>query len=572
MIVFKTIRFKNILSYGETFTTMNLDAYETCLFIGKNGSGKSTILEVIVYALFGKPFRPINLKQLKNYKNKSGLLVEIEFTSSGEDYLIRRGMSPVVFEVYKNGVMLDQDGKKLDYQKYLEENILHFDFTSFTQIVILGKATYISFMQLKPHARRQFVESILGAEVFSSMLELHKSNIVHIKEELNETKNQLSVLKTVLDHTKARVKKIKLAAEVELEDKRAAILDKVSVLKQDITGMLEEKSVLLSEIDNGLHERQTLLEKRLFQLATLRARAQSNITTKKNKLQFFMENSSCHSCGQTICEHTRNTTIHDLESDIGTLESALSDLDTKYATTEASLNEVRAIFKSNNEKLSRVSVLETRIKDNKNKIVELSNESNSLPTHFDTSADEAEIVSLQSKIGVILSRRGELASKELQNDLVSQMLKDGGIKRMVVQKYLPMINTLVNKYLGDLGFLARLKLDDEFQETIVSGGSHELSYYNFSEGEKMRIDLALLMTWREIATLRNKMSTNLLIFDEILDASLDQSGIDGLVSLFESIPNSNIVVITHSHGELGDVFNNQLIFEKKGGFSRIYQQ
>lgn len=571
MIEFKSLSFKNILSYGNSITTINLSNDKLALYRGSNGSGKSGFLDALCFSLFGKPFRPINIPQLVNYKNKKDMLCEIEFYTNNNNYIIKRGLNPTIFEVYKEGELLNQNSSSKDYQTFLEETILHFDFNTFTQIVILGKAIYTSFMQLRTPQRRKFIETVSGTTIFSVMNELHKLYINKTKEEFQELKNKISLLTNIISHTENHISNIKNDIIQATKEKHR----KIELLIQEELNIIElnkEKIYKLKRLieDNILEELDKNRE-RLISLEKLKTRAEFKLKNHEKEQLFFDSNSSCPTCEQSICEHTKEIKLRKIKESIQSINIAFNDILNKIQETRTNITQLECIHSNNNKNQNIISKLNAFIQEKTNHIEQLRKEQKEEVIDYEQVKRE-ELILLQHKkeLEELLIQKDEFLNTELHNEFVSQMLKDSGIKKMIIQKYIPIINSIVNSYLNKLGFNGKFELDEEFQEHIYSLGMVELSYFNFSEGEKSRIDAALLMAWREIASIRANMKTNLFILDEIaFNGSLDESATVSFLEMLKELKDTNVIVISHTIGDFISEFDKVYTFNKINGFSKI---
>jgi DNA repair exonuclease SbcCD ATPase subunit len=552
-------------------TEIQLDRSPTTLIQGKNGGGKSTLLDAICYALFGKPFRKINRPQLINHKNKRELLTEIEFSVKDVRYTVRRGMNPQVFEIYRDGELINQNAATRDYQEYLETNILNFDYSAFTQIVILGKATYVSFMRLTTDQRRKFIESILGLNIFSAMVEVHRVKIADLKEKLNEIKGAISVAKEKIDLRENYIHKLEADVIAKRTDLIAKIDANIESIEKEINDIeqkineleLSRRPVESSEIDN--------LETRIKQLSGLIAKSEVRYNQMLKDVKFFTDNDICPTCSQPIENDIKQIKISELEGKMKEISGIIDDLREKSLEATSALREINSAVEANHQIGKQLSALIASKEEKNRQISSLISEKNKENDGDREKIDleKKALDALRDTYEKLVDKKSDLLEKLEYFDLISSMLKDTGIKRMVIRKYIPLINKITNDHLKNLGFFVKFTLDEDFNEKILARGIDELSYFNFSEGEKLRIDLAILMTWREIAKMQNKMSTNLLIFDEIFDSSMDQAGVDAFVELLGSIKNTNVFVISHTPDKLADKFRSSISFEKENGFSKI---
>lgn len=571
MITFHTIRFKNILSFGNMMTEIHLDRSPTTLIQGKNGGGKSTLLDAICYALFGKPFRKINRPQLINHKNRKELLTEIEFSVKESRYMVRRGMNPQVFEIYRDGMLINQNAASRDYQEYLEKNILNFDYSAFTQIVILGKATYVSFMRLNTEQRRKFIESILGLNIFSVMTEIHRTKLAELKDKINELKTAITISKEKIELRENYIRKLEADIVTKREELSAKIDTQIESIRRDINAIDERLQAIDEQRQSVDSSKVSSLEFRIQQLNGLVAKSDSRYRQILSDIQFFAENDICPTCSQPIEFSLKETKISDLEEKRKEISGIIAELKMKIGEATAALNEFNRIIEINHQLGKKMSAL-VASKDEKLKqilFLEAEKEKEHTSDYEKIEAEQKALDALRDSYGKLLDEKSDLLERLEYFDLISSMLKDTGIKRMVIRKYIPLINSIASTYLKNLGFFVKFTLDEDFNEKILARGIDELSYYNFSEGEKLRIDLAILMTWREIAKMQNKMNTNLLIFDEIFDSSMDQAGVDAFVDLLGGIKNTNVFVISHTPDKLADKFRSSISFGKENGFSKM---
>lgn len=555
MIKFKTIRWKNFLSTGNAFTEIHLDRSHSTLIIGENGSGKSSLLDAITFVLFNKPFRNISKPQLMNSINKKNLLVEVEFQLGQKDYIIRRGITPNIFEIEESGKVINQDSNVRDYQKYLETVILKLNYKSFTQIVILGSAAFTPFMQLPVGTRREIIEDLLDIQIFTTM------NLV-LKDKVQELKDKLRVLETEITIAKEKSILQKQYIDTLESDKQNKIIklqmdideiyQKIKNLNESSSLTLEEKSAL-----GNVEQRKTKLEdyKTLFQ---------RQLKDNKKELDFYLNNADCPTCKQGIPHDFKDHMASDKTIKIGELEQALLDLGTKWT-------EVNGLYEKYIE-------LSQQIVDNNNHIITNQRvlQRLELEKHdIETKAGDIEKESLKLQtidLDVVDRTRQRIDIKEEQeyHNIANSLLKDSGIKTKIIRQYLPVINKLVNKYLNAMDFFVQFDLDDTFKETIKSRYRDTFSYASFSEGEKQRIDLALVFTWRTIAKMKNSASTNLLLLDEVFDSSLDVNGTDYVMQLLNTIgEDTNIFVISHKGDQMFDKFRSVIRFEKRHNYSVV---
>jgi len=569
MIVFKSIEWKNFLSTGNTANKVLLNKSSTTLIIGKNGEGKSTILDALCFALFGKPFRNINKGQLVNSINTKNCLVTIEFDINGREYKIIRGIKPHVFEIWINSVLVNQDAAVRDYQKVLEQQILKLNYKTFTQVVILGSASFVPFMQLPTTQRREVIEDILDIKIFSTMNQLLKEKASETKDAIAKVENEISAAKTKVESQQAIIKTIAEAKTTAIENIRA----KISANSAEILSSEIEISTILQEINSlkaSINDKENVTED-IDKAKSIRSKLLQKIETCEHHTEFFSEHAVCPSCSQDIAEEYKEGIIKDLNeklldnnSKIGELESILSSLNEKlYGITK-----VQSEITSKNIELSTrnstITLLNKQVKEMQAEIESARNDT----TNIDE--EKAKLKDLaQDALNKINSKTTLQEHRNLE-EVASILLKDTGIKTAIIREYLPIMNKLINKYLNAMDTYIHFELDESFNEKIKSRFRDEFTYASFSEGEKMRIDLAILFTWRQVAKMKNSVNTNLLLLDEIFDSSLDTAGTDYFLNLMNQFGDkSNIFVISHKGDQLFDKFRSVIKFEKRNDFSII---
>lgn len=575
MITFERIRWKNLLSTGNSFTEISLNDRETTLIIGENGAGKSTILDAMCFALFGKPFRRINKPALINSVNGKQLLVELEFRTNGKDYKIVRGIKPNKFEIHQNGVMINQDSTVKDYQEQLEKFILKMNFKSFTSIVILGSASFTPFMQLSAADRRLVIEDLLDIQVFSTM------NVL-VRQRLQENKEQINLNKIEIESCKDRIKYLKELTETNQNDLNQEIMD----TKENLSSLETEHEKINQLIRHqresikDSYDIQTLTQQykkyntKLREFYQLRGKIENNRDRIEREITFYQENEVCPSCKQGI-EHEHKTDILDQKNN--TLAECLDGLDklnekvdeftSKSDVAKKEIDRIEGVF-------SEIERLESKKKYVLNDHVKWSKRMEQLISgEFKTGVqelNESKLEESKKQYKVLVNRQHQLLDEYNVLDITMKLLKDGGIKSKIIKQYLPVINKKVNQYLHAMEFFVQFELDENFNEALKARHLDLFSYANFSEGEKMRIDLALLFTWRAVAKMRNSVHTNLLLLDEIFDSSLDGAGTEEFLKIMMTlIGDTNVFVISHKTDQLVDKFDKVLRFEKHKGFSRL---
>jgi len=555
MINFKIIRWKNFLSTGNAFTEVHLNKSSSTLILGDNGSGKSTLLDAITFALFNKPFRNISKPQLINTINRKGMIVEVEFQIGKKEYLIRRGSNPGVFEIEIDGSMVDQNASVRDYQKHLEESILKLNYKSFTQIVILGSASFTPFMQLTPNIRREIIEDILDIRIFTTMKEVLKTKTSNMKENLKNIETELTITKEKATLQKKYIDTLETDKQEKINKVEAEIIstDKVLATLQRVVDMYTDAKTNLGDVEGK--------RKKLESFKTEFAR---KIKEQKKELDFYHNNDDCPTCKQGIPHDFKETMSTEKETRIRTLEEANEDLDKQWEELEKVyedyLDANQKILDTNNAMITSQTIMQRLI-------VEKNETTNKVG---DIEKETAELKKVAKELLGKTDERTSLKEDQEYLNIAESLLKDSGIKTKIIRQYLPVINKLVNKYLKSMDFFVQFDLDDTFKETIKSRHRDNFSYASFSEGEKQRIDLALVFTWRTIAKMKNSASTNLLLLDEVFDSSLDVNGTDYVMQLLNTIgEETNVFVISHKGDVLFDKFRSVIKFEKKHNYSVI---
>jgi DNA repair exonuclease SbcCD ATPase subunit len=568
MILFKKIRWKNFLSTGNSWTEMNFTDYSTNLIIGTNGAGKSTVLDALTFSLFGKPFRKINKPQLVNSVNEKDCLVEVEFSIGNIDWKVSRGIKPSIFEIWRNNSVLDQSASALDQQKWLEQNVLKMNYKSFTQIVILGSSTFVPFMQLSAAHRREVIEDLLDIKIFSSM------NLV-IKEKIRSIKDEIKTLELKKESLNDKVKMQKEFIE-ELENRGNANInankEKIANLDEEIGNYTRENESVEEPLRVLIREQDAITgyAEKLRKLGNLKGKISQKVSTITKEHKFFSENTVCPTCTQSIDEEFRINRITDAQNKTKELQSGYKELEEAIKEEEERERQFNTLSKGISNLTNGISQNNIKINGLRRQIRNLEQEIQVLTENLANRNSEHE--KLESFKENLKTTYDELASKKdaiNYYDFSYSLLKDGGVKSKIIKKYLPLINQQVNRYLQMMDFYINFTLDEEFNETVQSPIHEDFSYASFSEGEKMRIDLALLFTWREVAGFKNSVNTNLLIMDEVFDSSLDGFGTEEFLKIIRFvIKDANIFVISHKES-LHDRFANVIKFEKVRGFSHM---
>jgi DNA repair exonuclease SbcCD ATPase subunit len=569
MIVFKSIEWANFLSTGNSANKVLLDKSPTTLIIGKNGEGKSTILDALCFSLFGKPFRNINKNQLINSINGKKCLVTIEFDIGRKSYKIIRGIKPNVFEIWCDGELLNQDAASRDYQKVLEQQILRLNYKTFTQVVILGSASFVPFMQLPPGQRREVIEDILDIKIFSTMNSLLKDKAQETKDAILRIENEIKSAKDKVESQQAIIKTISEAKATAIE----SILSKITANNAEILQAEGEIQLIVSEIDTlkaSISDKETVTED-IDKAKTIRSKLLQKIETCEHNTEFFSEHDVCPSCNQDIAEEYK--------------ENIIKDLNAKMLDNNTKIGELEAVLTNLNDKLSKINEVVGEITD---KNIELSTRNSTVTLlnkqNKELEAETQRVQSDTTNIDEEKTKLKELAQDAMENikvknsllnqrqleEVASLLLKDTGIKTAIIREYLPVMNKLINKYLQAMDAYIHFELDESFNEIVKSRYRDDFTYASFSEGEKMRIDLSILFTWRQIAKMKNSVNTNLLLLDEIFDSSLDTAGTDYFLNLMNQFGDkSNIFVISHKGDQLFDKFRSVIKFEKRNDFSVI---
>ena len=570
MINFKTLRWRNFLSTGNNWTEIDLNKSKSTLIVGHNGAGKSTMLDALSFALFGKPHRSINKPQLVNSINNKNCIVEVSFTIGKADFKVVRGIKPQVFEIWKNGTMINQSSHAKEYQKILEQNIIKLNHKSFHQIVVLGSSSFIPFMQLPGNHRRDVIEDLLDINIFSKMNVLIREKNSILREGLKDASYKLEIIKNKIDSQRKYIRDITQMNDDEIANKREQITELgdeiISIQNANVTA-----STFVEANQQSVTDNLKKANEKKQQILTYRAQFNTNIKSVVKEAKFYEDNSSCPTCTQTIAEELREEKLNASKGKARELQSALRRADDEAESTTSMIEKYSALFEgireqqnlihSNNQAINR---LQTHISSLNEDISRLG------AREGDLGVANEDLSQLNTDKDDITESRLKLNEEYSYNSVMSEMLKDTGIKTKVIKQYLPVINKLVNQYLQILDFFVHFDLDEGFQETIRSRHRDSFSYASFSEGEKQRIDLALLFTWRMIAKMKNSVATNLLILDETFDSSLDHDGVENLMKILYTLgDDTNVFVISHKGEILEGKFKSKLEFFKEKNFSTI---
>ena len=566
MIEFKKIRWKNFLSTGNQFTEIVLNSDSTNLIIGTNGAGKSTLLDALTFSLFNKPFRKINKPQLINTINEKDCLVEVEFTVNGREYLVRRGIKPNIFDIEVNGNILHKEADDRANQKILEEIVLKLNYKSFTQIVILGSSTFVPFMQLTTANRRDVIEDLLDIRIFSAMSNLLKDSMRERKDQIKSLELKKSNLKDKIDMQQKFIEELENRGNANINANK----EKIANLDEEVVVYMRENASLEEDIFKYTKEQEevTGAAKKLSKLNTLRGKLSQKVSTITKEHKFFTENTVCPTCQQDIEEEFRVNRISDAQNKAKELKKGYEELEQTIEFEQERERQFITLSQEITNLTHGISKNNTKIGLNQRQIRDLEHEIQTITSNLQNRNTEHEKLeefreSLQRVFENLSTKREEL----VHYDFAYSLLKDDGVKTKIIKKYLPFINQQINRYLQMMDFYINFKLDGEFNETVESPIHEKFSYSSFSEGEKMRIDLALLFTWREVARVKNSVNTNLLIMDEVFDSSLDGFGTEEFLKIIKYvIKDANVFVISHKIG-LEDKFANVVKFDKVKGFS-----
>ena len=566
MITFKKIRWKNFLSTGNQFTEIDFQKNQTNLIVGTNGAGKSTVLDALTFVLFNRPFRKINKPQLPNSTNEKDCLVEIEFSVNSREYLVRRGIKPNVFDIEVNGKQLHKEADDRANQKILEENILKVNYKSFTQIVILGSSNFVPFMQLATANRREVIEDLLDIRIFSSMNNLIKEKIRQQKEQIKSLDLKKESLKDKVLMQKNFIEQLESLGKDNIKDKEVSIMS----LIQESGLLMDENSSLEEPLREYIREQDKLVgyADKLRKLGNLKGKISQKVSTITKEHKFFTENTVCPTCTQEIDEDFRINRINDAQSKAKELQSGYKELEDAIKEEEERERQFLTLSKEISKLTNGISQNNIKISGCQRQIRNLESEIQTLTEQLENKNTEHEkLEEFQTNLQKVFEDLGIKKEEIVHYDFAYSLLKDDGVKTKIIKKYLPFINQQVNRYLQMMEFYINFQLDEEFNESIKSPIHENFSYSSFSEGEKMRVDLSLLFTWREVARVKNSVNTNLLIMDEVFDSSLDGFGTDEFLKIIRYvIKDANIFVISHKTG-LEDKFESVTRFDKKGGFS-----
>ena len=572
MIIFKSVRWKNFLSTGNAFSEIRLDASPATLIVGANGAGKSTFLDAMCYALFNKPFRKITKSQLVNAVNEKDTMVELEFSIGSREYMVRRGIKPSLFELYLNDVKLNEEASQIEQQKYLEQSILGLNYKSFTQVVVLGSSCFVPFMQLSPPNRREVIEDLLDIRIFSTMNSILKERVKGIKETIREVEYQFELAKNKVEMQQSLIANLKEQSNANIarrKDEIVGLEGEISSISIDVTDNLE----LTKSYEKSLLKYQKV-DADLSQLKIYESRFKDKQKAFKKEYKFFEENEHCPTCQQTITANLRTAKKVEITTQLRDIDKATVELQGKLTSILKQVEEKSTIVSQLSDTQRKISDAQREINWRKKQIKQIEDKIDEATGSSSNLKKEKDKLKQLAKDGLKVEE-SLLDEKKVRDNYntVTNMLRDTGIKSTIIKKYLPIMNQLINRYLKELDFYVSFELDENFVETIKSRFRDEFSYASFSEGEKMRIDLALLFTWRTIAKMKNSANTNLLILDEIFDSSLDTAGTDDFLKILHTVSDkTNVFVISHKTESLQDKFASTLRVEKKQNFSVIAKE
>lgn len=569
MIIFKKLRYQNILSTGNQFTEIDFQRSKSTLIVGENGQGKSTFIDALCFCLYGKPFRKINKPQIINAITKKNLLTEVEFSIGTTEYLVRRGMSPAIFEIYQNGNLIEQDASPTDYQDILTKTILKMNMKSFTQIVVLGSADYIPFMKLSTPDRRMVIEDLMDLQIFTVMNKVLKQKMDTTKKEIDTNEHEIDIVERSIEIYENNLSKMKEDRDDIINLKNS----KINSLKEELRVSQEIVANLQNELNSKLllTEPFSKLEKRRDKIVNFETTLESDKRLVNKEIKFFQDNDSCPTCTQEITFEFKTQSLEKKKNKGNELDKALTKLQEEYIKVTSEIadiakiqDECRSLNNKIQDEMFKQKTCNNTISLLEDDITKILNSNKQLET------SETEIIDLNKKKETLVDLKYKLIEKKNIQLAATSFLKDTGFKSRLIKKYIPIINQTVNQYLASLDFFVNFELDENFDETIKSRHRDKFSYANFSEGEKFRIDLSLMFTWRALAKMRNSAATNLLIMDEVCDGSLDDNGIEDFMKMLNQfMTDTNVFVISHKGDSLYDRFHSVIEFRKEKNFSRI---
>ena len=568
MIIFKKIKWKNFLSTGNTFVEIDLRNSQLTLMIGANGSGKSSMLDALCFSLFNRPFRQIKKEQIVNTINNGDTLVELEFQVGTKMYKIIRGIKPTIFEIYCDGVLQNQDASSIDYQNVLEDQILRLNYRAFKQIAVLGSSSYQPFMQMRPRHRREVVEEILDIRVLSHMDVLTRNQQTALGKKIVEARHQCDLIESKYELETRHFEELKNRSTGDIDIKRNK-LQQNDDAKEQYLRKIQKLDTDYKQLEEGIKEKDKIETKRK-QLEKLETKIEQNLNTHEKNLKFFEENDNCPTCTQKIQDDFRNEKINFEKTKLNTLNAGMKDLVKELSNVEGKITDLNNISNKMYDINIEMSKLNTSIDEIKKFSDSLHNEIILLEGKEEDGKDvENQLLELKKQLEETKTELNNISEEKKYIDVIREILSDKGAKAKIIKKYLPIMNTLINQYLQSMDFFVNFHLDEEFNETVKSRHRDVFDYNSFSEGEKMRIDLALVFTWRSIAKMKNSANTNLMVLDEIFDSSLDGQGTDDFFKIVRKMEKENIFIISHKGDILFDKFTNIIKFEKEHNFTRL---
>ena len=569
MINFTKIRWKNLLSSGNTFTEIQLDEYQTTLVLGENGAGKSTMLDALCFGLYGRGFRNLKKELLINSVNEKNLEVEVEFYIGKKNYKVIRGIKPNIFQIYIDDVFVNQDANVRDYQEQLEKHILKMNYRSFTQVCILGSANFVPFMQLKSKERRNLVEDLLDISIFSTMSDILRTRISNHVIETRETDHEINIMEERISGLNQQLTVLQTNRDEKIGKFETTIAETQTNIEQ-LLETVDEKNKIVDAKSTEISDKDKSESRLNTAIQTI-----SKLEQKRNKLEeeiiFYEQNDNCPVCEQGIDEEHKKTHVAEKQTKKNAMVDAIRDLTKLIQQSNRRMEEIRVISESIKGIQSEIGVIQSEVVSNQKYITKLLSEIEDLKNEATGGSNtQSKIEDSEEKLDILHSKKESLSDQSHYYDIASTLLRDQGVKQKIIKQYVPIMNNMINKYLASLEFFVGFELDEAFEETIKSRFRDVFKYDNFSQGEKMRIDLALLFTWRAIARMKNSVNTNLLVLDEVFDSSLDVSGTDDFLKLLNTLTEkTNVFIISHKGEALYDKFNNVLRFEKYKNFSRL---
>jgi len=566
MIVFKKIRWKNFLSTGNQFIEVDLNQTQTTLIIGSNGSGKSTLLDAVCFVLFNRPFRIIKKEQIVNTVNNGDCVVEIEFTVGRKNYKVIRGIKPIIFEIYCDGELLNQEASSVDYQKVLEQNIMKLNYRSFVQVIILGSSSYEPFMKMKARYRRDVVEEILDIKVFTQMDLILRDQQSVLTKNITEVRHRYDLLDKEIQLQSNHLNTLETRQNQD-KDYKLELLQKNDENAKKLRVDIEELEKTIKNTETSVQDKEKA-EKKLRQLEKIQTKIEQNLQTHKKTLEFFQDNDNCPTCTQKLEAEFRGEKIDYEKGKLTTLNDGMKDLVQEITKAEEQINEYTGLSNKIRDMNIDLAKLNTSLDGVYEHTKRINKELESM-SEEDTDKLKLELNNLKEQIVESKTELDKITEEKKYVDVIREILSEKGARKRIIKKYLPIMNQLINQYLQSMDFFISFHLDEEFKETVKSRHRDTFDYNCFSEGEKMRIDLALVFTWRAIAKMKNSTNTNLLILDEIFDSSLDGQGTEDFFKIIQTLSNENVFIISHKGDILFDKFTNIIKFEKQNNFTRL---